>query len=74
MLQDIVLFFRYYRGSQGVILVYDVTNSDSFLHVQNWLRDFEKSADGDRVKKILGMPLKNDHMARYIAKYFCSRQ
>ena len=26
----------YYRGSNGIIIVYDVSNRDSFLNVQQW--------------------------------------
>eukprot|EP00735_Rhodelphis_limneticus_P005649 TRINITY_DN1758_c0_g1::TRINITY_DN1758_c0_g1_i2::g.25219::m.25219 TRINITY_DN1758_c0_g1::TRINITY_DN1758_c0_g1_i2::g.25219 ORF type:complete len:211 (-),score=23.29,sp/P61107/RAB14_RAT/65.24/2e-95,Ras/PF00071.17/6e-55,Miro/PF08477.8/3.8e-13,Arf/PF00025.16/2.8e-10,MMR_HSR1/PF01926.18/0.00016,Gtr1_RagA/PF04670.7/0.053,AAA_24/PF13479.1/0.13 TRINITY_DN1758_c0_g1_i2:248-880(-) len=29
----------YYRGSAGVLLAYDITNRNSFLHCQSWLTD-----------------------------------
>lgn len=33
----------YFRGAQGAILVYDVTNPDSFQHVLGWLEDLDKA-------------------------------
>ncbi|XP_065892548.1 ras-related protein Rab-35-like [Dysidea avara] len=35
----------YYRGTHGVIVVYDVTNGESFVHVQNWLKEIEQNCD-----------------------------
>lgn len=35
----------YYRGTHGVIVVYDVTNGDSFVHVKNWLHEIEQNCD-----------------------------
>ncbi|XP_014677168.1 PREDICTED: ras-related protein Rab-39B-like [Priapulus caudatus] len=29
----------YYRNSVGALIVYDITNRDSFLHVSDWLRE-----------------------------------
>ena len=47
------MFNRYYRGTHGVIVVYDVTNGDSFVHVKNWLHEIEQNCDV--VSRILGM-------------------
>jgi Ras-related protein Rab-8A len=33
----------YFRGAQGALLVYDVTNPDSFQHVLGWLEDLERA-------------------------------
>lgn len=30
---------QYYRGSNGVLVVYDVTNRESFEHLDKWLKD-----------------------------------
>lgn len=32
----------YYRGAQGVMIVYDVTNRESFEHVRAWLTEVER--------------------------------
>ncbi|WBY58514.1 ras-related protein Rab-1B [Plasmodium yoelii yoelii] len=34
----------YYRGAQGIIIVYDVTDRDSFNNVKNWIIEIEKYA------------------------------
>ena len=31
----------YYRGAQGVVLVYDVTNQESFDNIQIWMNEIE---------------------------------
>ena len=36
----------YYRGTHGVIIVYDVTNGQSFANVQRWLNEIEQNCDG----------------------------
>ncbi|CAD5217571.1 unnamed protein product [Bursaphelenchus okinawaensis] len=33
----------YYRGTHGVIVVYDVTNGESFGNVKRWLNEIEKN-------------------------------
>jgi Ras-related protein Rab-1A len=42
----------YYRGAEGVILVFDLTNPESFNNVKRWLTDVEKYS-GDSAHKIL---------------------
>lgn len=32
----------YYRGAHGIMLVFDVTNMESFEHVQEWMNDVRK--------------------------------
>lgn len=34
----------YYRGSQGIIVVYDITDRDSFNHVRQWMGEIDKYA------------------------------
>jgi small GTP-binding protein len=33
----------YYKGSHGILVVYDITNSDSFEHVTNWIQEIYKN-------------------------------
>ena len=48
---DESLLFSYYRGTHGVIVVYDVTNGETFSNVKRWLQEIE--ANCDSVQKIL---------------------
>ena len=45
----------YYRGAQGVILVYDVTNRASFTKLDMWLNELETYATkSDMIKMLVG--------------------
>lgn len=44
----------YYRGADGIITVYDVTNQESFDHVQDWLHEVERYASPGTVKLLVG--------------------
>lgn len=32
----------YYKGAQAIIIVYDITDKESFEHVRNWMLDIDK--------------------------------
>lgn len=42
----------YYRNAHGIILVYDVNWMESFLHIDQWLKEVERNA-GARVSRLL---------------------
>ena len=44
---------NFYRGSHGVILVYDVTNRQSFEKLDNWLKEVEAYSTKSDVVKML---------------------
>ncbi|PFX19337.1 ras-related protein Rab-35-like [Stylophora pistillata] len=41
----------YYRGTHGVIVVYDVTSADTFVNVKRWLHEIDQNCDD--VQRIL---------------------
>mmetsp|Transcript_60760 Transcript_60760/g.149433 ORF Transcript_60760/g.149433 Transcript_60760/m.149433 type:complete len:537 (+) Transcript_60760:169-1779(+) len=64
----------YYRGADGIIIVYDVTNKDSFENVQMWLGEIDKHAqDTSSVKLIVGnkCDLPRPPQAAAEAEQFC---
>ncbi|XP_078064605.1 ras-related protein Rab-35-like [Mustelus asterias] len=51
----------YYRNTHGVIIVYDVTNPESFVNVKRWLHEISQNCD--TVTKIL-VGNKNEEASR----------
>ena len=52
LLKHEIFFDRYYRGTHGVIVVYDVTSADTFVNVKRWLHEIDQNCDD--VVRILG--------------------
>ncbi len=48
----------YYKGAKGALLVYDISNKDSFDNVDKWLSEFKKYSDKDYTILLVGN--KND--------------
>eukprot|EP00808_Paulinella_micropora_P011203 g16446.t1 len=44
----------YYRSADGVIMVYDVTSSESFEHVEEWLSEVDRFANENTSKLLIG--------------------
>lgn len=38
---------NYYKGAEGVILVYDSTQAQTFSNIRNWLKQIDNNADVD---------------------------
>ncbi|KAI0248554.1 small GTPase superfamily, partial [Lactifluus subvellereus] len=69
----------YYRGTQGIIIVYDVTNRESFDTIAWWFAERSKYAPELAVKMIVGNKSDKGHMrqvstaegAAYAARMGC---
>ena len=44
----------YYKGAHGIILVYDITDRESFNNIENWLNEVKKHAGAQVVKLLIG--------------------
>mmetsp|Transcript_27822 Transcript_27822/g.41062 ORF Transcript_27822/g.41062 Transcript_27822/m.41062 type:complete len:212 (-) Transcript_27822:319-954(-) len=44
----------YYRGADGIIMVYDVTCQESFEHVNDWLKEVNRYASEGTCKLLVG--------------------
>ena len=44
----------YYKGSHGIILMYDVTERNSFNNIRNWMKQIEANADKSIRKVLVG--------------------
>jgi Ras-related protein Rab-1A len=44
----------YYRGADGIIMVYDVSNQESFDHVNDWLGEVNRYASEGTCKLLVG--------------------
>lgn len=55
----------YYRGTHGVIVVYDVTSADTFVNVKRWLHEIDQNCD-DVCRVLVGN--KNDCPERKVVE------
>ena len=44
----------YYKGAQGIILTYDVTDDNSFKNIRNWIKQIETNAQTNVCKVLVG--------------------
>ena len=44
----------YYRGAHGIIIVYDVTDRDTFDYISQWMQEIEKFANDNVCKLLVG--------------------
>jgi Ras-related protein Rab-1A len=57
----------YYRGAHGIIIVYDVTDRQSFQNVEHWLKEIDKYATGNVNKLLVGN--KSDLQSKKVVSY-----
>merc|ERR1712050_631591 len=66
----------YYRGAVGALLVYDVTDRNSFNHVPMWLKEVEENAEKDCLIMLVGnkMDLNDQRILQEIYKTQTKKQ
>nr|CAD2170485.1 unnamed protein product [Meloidogyne enterolobii] len=57
----------YYRGAQAAIVVYDITNQESFAKAKNWVRELQRQASPNIVIALSGN--KADLAAKRVVEY-----
>ena len=55
----------YYRGADGIIMVYDVSKLESFEHIQDWLSEVNKYSPDNSCKLLIGN--KNDRTDKVVS-------
>jgi len=57
----------YYRGAQAAIIVYDITNQESFTKAKNWVKELQRQASPNIVIALSGnkADLANKRMVEY---------
>ncbi|KAI3929529.1 hypothetical protein MKX01_025697, partial [Papaver californicum] len=56
----------YYRGTMGILLVYDVTDESSFNNIRNWIRNIEQHASDNVNKNLVGNKADMDESKRAV--------
>lgn len=52
----------YYRGAVGALVVYDISNSESYESVSKWLKELKEHADANIVIELVGNKSDLDHL------------
>lgn len=62
----------YYRGAHGIIVVYDVTDLESFNNVKQWLNEIERYACENVNKLLVGN--KSDLVSKKVVEYETAKE
>lgn len=58
----------YFRGAQGILLVYDVTDRNSFNCIKTWVDEIDRNADKHVNKVLIGNKCDVDDSARAVSR------
>jgi Ras-related protein Rab-1A len=50
----------YFRGAHGCLVIYDITNRESFMHVKTWIHDFREQNKVENEKNVILIGNKKD--------------
>ncbi|GMM32166.1 Rab family GTPase [Martiniozyma asiatica (nom. inval.)] len=62
----------YYRGAHGIIIVYDVTEQESFNNVEQWLQEIDRYATSSVMKLLVGN--KSDLTDKKVVDYAVAKE
>ncbi|RDX41020.1 GTP-binding protein ypt1 [Lentinus brumalis] len=62
----------YYRGAHGIIMVYDVTDAETFSNVKGWMQEIERYASETVKKLIIGN--KSDLVEKKVVEYSVAKE
>lgn len=62
----------YYRGAHGIIIVYDVTDQESFNNVKTWLQEIDRYGTAGVLKLLVGN--KNDLTDKKVVEYEVAKE